>query len=206
MAMAELTPGSKRRNSRCPLTAAERSGWQSFAAKSWCCSFYPQDNTETCTAEAIDFSRYHDAFKAAGAVVLGISPDSLKKHANFRKKHGLTTPLVADEAREAIEAYGVWGEKTMFGRKYMGVIRSTFLIDRNGKIARIWRSVRGFRPCGGGTRIREGALTLSRRGTICFQRRFMTEKHRENNMLRGVLLWMLGIPILIIILLWLFLR
>ena len=104
--------------------------------------FYPQDNTETCTAEAIDFSRYHDAFKAAGAVVLGISPDSLKKHANFRKKHGLTTPLVADEAREAIEAYGVWGEKTMFGRKYMGVIRSTFLIDRKGKIARIWRSVR----------------------------------------------------------------
>ena len=104
--------------------------------------FYPQDNTETCTAEAIDFSKFHDAFKKAGAVVIGVSPDSLKKHANFKKKHGLTTPLAADESREAIEAYGVWGEKTTFGRKYMGVIRSTFLIGRNGKIARIWRNVR----------------------------------------------------------------
>lgn len=104
--------------------------------------FYPQDNTETCTAEAIAFSKHRDAFDKAGAVVIGISPDSLKKHANFRKKHGLTTPLAADESREAIDAYGVWGEKTMFGRKYMGVIRSTFLIDRDGKIARVWRKVR----------------------------------------------------------------
>ena len=104
--------------------------------------FYPQDNTETCTAEAITFSKHRDAFDKAGAVVIGISPDSLKKHANFRKKHGLTTPLAADESREAIDAYGVWSEKTMFGRKYMGVIRSTFLIDRDGKIARVWRKVR----------------------------------------------------------------
>ena len=104
--------------------------------------FYPQDNTETCTAEAIDFSKFYAAFKKAGAVVIGVSPDSLKKHEKFKSKHGLAMPLVADEAREAIEAYGVWGEKTMFGRKYMGVVRSTFLIDRDGKIARIWRNVR----------------------------------------------------------------
>lgn len=104
--------------------------------------FYPQDDTETCTAEAIDFSRLNAAFGKAGAVVLGVSPDSLKKHEKFKKKHALTTPLVADEERHALEAYGVWGEKTMFGRKYMGVVRTTFLIDRGGRIARIWRKVR----------------------------------------------------------------
>jgi peroxiredoxin Q/BCP len=104
--------------------------------------FYPQDDTETCTAEAIDFSRLNAAFKKAGAVVIGISPDSLKKHEKFKKKHGLATHLAADESRQAIEGYGVWAEKTMFGRKYMGVVRSTFLIDRDGKIARVWRKVR----------------------------------------------------------------
>lgn len=104
--------------------------------------FYPQDDTPTCTAEAIDFSRLKASFEKAGAVVLGISPDSLKKHAKFASKHGLATPLVADEAREAIEAYGVWAEKSMFGRKYMGVVRTTVLIDREGRIARIWRKVR----------------------------------------------------------------
>ncbi len=104
--------------------------------------FYPQDDTETCTAEAIDFSRLNAAFEDAEAVVIGISPDGLAKHEKFRKKHGLTVVLAADEARAAIAAYGVWAEKTMFGRKYMGVVRSTFLIDRNGRIARIWRTVR----------------------------------------------------------------
>ncbi len=104
--------------------------------------FYPKDDTSGCTAEAQDFQRLKGAFAEAATDVIGVSPDSLKKHANFRKKHGLTTPLAADESREAIEAYGVWGEKTMFGRKYMGVIRSTFLIGPNGKIARIWRNVR----------------------------------------------------------------
>ena len=142
MAMAELTPGVEAPQFTLPADGGGTVRLAELRGKIVVLFFYPQDNTETCTAEAIDFSRYHDAFKAAGAVVLGISPDSLKKHANFRKKHGLTTPLVADEAREAIEAYGVWGEKTMFGRKYMGVIRSTFLIDRAGKIARIWRNVR----------------------------------------------------------------
>lgn len=140
--MAELTPGVEAPQFTLPADGGGTVRLAELRGKIVVLFFYPQDNTETCTAEAIDFSGYHDAFKAAGAVVLGISPDSLKKHANFKKKHGLTTPLVADEAREAIEAYGVWGEKTMFGRKYMGVIRSTFLIDRKGKIARIWRNVR----------------------------------------------------------------
>ena len=142
MAMAELKAGVEAPQFTLPADGGGTVRLAELRGKIVVLFFYPQDNTETCTAEAIDFSRYHDAFKTAGAVVLGISPDSLKKHANFRKKHGLTTPLVADEAREAIGAYGVWGEKTMFGRKYTGVIRSTFLIDRKGKIARIWRSVR----------------------------------------------------------------
>lgn len=140
--MAELTPGDDAPDFSLPADGGETVRLTELRGKIVVLFFYPQDNTETCTAEAIAFSKFHDAFRKAGAVVIGISPDSLKKHANFRKKHGLTTPLAADESRETIEAYGVWGEKTMFGRKYMGVIRSTFLIDRDGKIARIWRKVR----------------------------------------------------------------
>lgn len=140
--MAELTPGDDAPQFSLPEDGGGKVRLTELRGKIVVLFFYPQDNTETCTAEAIDFSKFHDAFKEAGAVVIGISPDSLKKHANFRKKHGLTTPLAADESREAIEAYGVWGEKMMFGRKYMGVIRSTFLIDREGKIKRIWRKVR----------------------------------------------------------------
>jgi peroxiredoxin Q/BCP len=104
--------------------------------------FYPQDNTETCTAEAIDFSALKPDFDRAGAVIIGVSPDTAKKHDKFKAKYGLAMPLASDEARETIDAYGVWGEKTLFGRKYMGVVRSTFLIDRQGKVARIWSKVR----------------------------------------------------------------
>ena len=104
--------------------------------------FYPQDDTETCTAEAIAFSALSPAFGEAGAGIVGISPDSAKKHGKFKAKHGLSVRLAADEARQAIEAYGVWGEKTTFGRTYMGVERTTFLIDGRGRIARIWRKVR----------------------------------------------------------------
>jgi peroxiredoxin Q/BCP len=140
--MAELTPGDDAPLFLLPIEDGGMVRLAELRGKIVVLFFYPQDNTETCTAEAIDFSRHRDAFTEAGAIVIGISPDSLKKHAHFRKKHGLTTTLAADEAREAIEAYGVWGEKTMFGRKYMGVVRSTFLIDREGKIDRIWRKVR----------------------------------------------------------------
>lgn len=140
--MAELTPGDDAPQFSLPADGGGEVRLTELRGKIVVLFFYPQDNTQTCTVEAIDFSKFNDAFREAGAVVIGISPDSLKKHANFRKKHGLTTPLAADESREAIKAYGVWGEKTMFGRKYMGVIRSTFLIDRDGKIARIWRKVR----------------------------------------------------------------
>lgn len=104
--------------------------------------FYPQDNTPTCTLQAIDFSSKAAAFKKAGAIVIGVSPDSVKSHDRFCFRHNLTIPLVADEEHKAVDAYGVWREKTTFGRTYMGVVRSTFLIDKDGKIAGMWDNVR----------------------------------------------------------------
>jgi thioredoxin-dependent peroxiredoxin len=104
--------------------------------------FYPKDNTSGCTAEAIAFSGLKDKFEAAGAVVIGVSPDSAASHDKFRKKHDLAVALAADPERTTIEAYGVWKEKSMYGRKYFGVERSTFLIDRKGRIAKIWRKVK----------------------------------------------------------------
>ncbi len=104
--------------------------------------FYPKDNTSGCTAEAIDFTALKDAFEKADAVVIGVSPDTVRKHANFRAKHDLGILLAADTDKEVVQAYGVWKEKSMYGRKYMGVERSTFLIDREGRIARVWRKVR----------------------------------------------------------------
>ncbi len=104
--------------------------------------FYPKDETSGCTAEAIAFSGLRNQFDAAGAAVIGVSPDSAASHDRFRKKHNLAVALAADPERKAIEAYGVWKEKSMYGRKYVAVERSTFLIDRQGRIARIWRKVK----------------------------------------------------------------
>jgi thioredoxin-dependent peroxiredoxin len=103
--------------------------------------FYPKDDTTACTTEAQDFSRLKGAFEAAGAVVIGMSPDSIKKHAKFRAKQGLTVELLADETTGTLQAYGVWAEKSMYGRKYLGVVRTTLLINANGKIARLWEKV-----------------------------------------------------------------
>lgn len=113
-----------------------------FADQAVVVYFYPKDDTAGCTSEAIDFSRLKPEFEKAGAVVIGISPDSAKKHDKFKAKHELTVALAADEERKVIEAYGVWVEKQMYGRSYMGVERATFLIDRDGRIAEIWRKVR----------------------------------------------------------------
>jgi len=104
--------------------------------------FYPQDDTTSCTQEAISFSQLKPEFEKAGAVVIGLSPDSMKKHDKFKSKYSLTIDLAADEERKAIEAYHLWVEKSMYGRKYMGVERATFLIGSDGRIARIWRKVR----------------------------------------------------------------
>jgi peroxiredoxin Q/BCP len=104
--------------------------------------FYPKDDTSGCTLEALDFTALKSDFDALGATVIGISPDSVKAHCKFRDKHGLGIMLAADEERQAIDAYGVWAEKSMYGRKYMGVDRSTFLVGRDGRIAREWRGVK----------------------------------------------------------------
>jgi thioredoxin-dependent peroxiredoxin len=104
--------------------------------------FYPQDDTTSCTQEAISFSRLKQEFAKAGAVVIGLSPDSAKKHDKFKSKYDLTIDLAADEERKVIEAYNLWVEKSMYGRRYMGVERATFLIGSDGRIAKIWRKVR----------------------------------------------------------------
>ncbi len=104
--------------------------------------FYPKDDTSGCTAEAKGFTCLADAFKRTGAEVVGISPDSPASHRKFRDKYDLGVHLLADEERKAAEAYGVWVEKSMYGRKYMGIERSTFLVDGAGNIAKIWRKVK----------------------------------------------------------------
>ncbi|WP_248448798.1 peroxiredoxin [Sinorhizobium meliloti] len=104
--------------------------------------FYPKDDTKACTEEAISFSALAKEFQEAGIALVGISPDSAKSHDRFTKKHGLTVTLGADEDKAAANAYGVWVEKSMYGRKYMGVERTTFLIDRQGVISRVWEKVK----------------------------------------------------------------
>ncbi|KSV66010.1 peroxiredoxin [Ensifer adhaerens] len=104
--------------------------------------FYPKDDTQACTLEAISFSEFADDFAAAGIALIGLSPDSVKKHDRFAKKHNLTVPLAADEEKSVVEAYGVWVEKMMYGRKYMGVERSTFLIGADGVVVRVWEKVK----------------------------------------------------------------
>jgi peroxiredoxin Q/BCP len=113
-----------------------------LAGKTIVLYFYPKDDTSGCTAEAIAFNALREEFDAAGAVVLGVSPDSVASHAKFKRKHDLSLTLAADESRTALEAYGVWGEKSMYGRKYMGVERATFLIGPDRRLARVWRKVK----------------------------------------------------------------
>lgn len=103
---------------------------------------YPKDDTEACTKEAIAFNGLRREFAAADTDIVGISPDPVKRHDRFKAKYQLAIPLVADETRAMLEAYGLWVEKSMYGRKYMGVERTTFLIDRDGCIARIWPKVK----------------------------------------------------------------
>lgn len=104
--------------------------------------FYPKDDTPGCTVEANDFTKLNGDFDKADALVIGISKDSLKSHEKFRDKHCLSFPLGADETGSVCEAYGTWIEKSMYGKKYMGIQRDTFLIGKDGKIAQLWRKVK----------------------------------------------------------------
>ena len=104
--------------------------------------FYPKDDTTGCTREAQDFTALADAFEKRGTWILGVSKDSPAKHARFVDKYGLKVRLATDEDGSACEAFGTWIEKSLYGRKYMGIDRATFLIDRDGTIHRIWRKVK----------------------------------------------------------------
>jgi peroxiredoxin Q/BCP len=113
-----------------------------FAGRKLVLYFYPKDDTSGCTAEALQFSALADAFAAADATVLGVSKDSVASHVKFAAKHGLAVRLAADPEGGTVEAYGAWVEKSMYGRKYMGIDRSTFLIGRDGQVAALWRKVK----------------------------------------------------------------
>ncbi|MEO7410908.1 MAG: peroxiredoxin [Sphingomicrobium sp.] len=104
--------------------------------------FYPKDDTSGCTREAQDFTELADQFKAAGAKVVGISRDEMKKHDKFIAKYELAVPLIADTDGTISDAFGTWVEKSMYGRKYMGMERATFLIDADGRVVRAWRKVK----------------------------------------------------------------
>jgi peroxiredoxin Q/BCP len=113
-----------------------------FKGKKLVLYFYPKADTSGCTAEAKDFTRLYKDFEKAGVAVVGVSADPVKKQDAFKAKHDLATPLASDESHEMLAAYGVWGEKSMYGRKYMGINRTTVLIGPDGRIVRIWPKVK----------------------------------------------------------------
>jgi peroxiredoxin Q/BCP len=104
--------------------------------------FYPKDDTPGCTTEGIAFSALKKKFDAAGTVVIGVSKDSVEKHCKFRDKHNLTVRLLSDEDGKMLEAYGVWAEKSLYGRKFMGINRTTLLIDEKGVVRKVWPKVK----------------------------------------------------------------
>jgi peroxiredoxin Q/BCP len=138
----DLSPGD-----RAPAVSLPTDGGGSIAlsklkGKKVVLYFYPKDDTPGCTKEAIAFTSLIGAFRKAGAEVIGVSKDSAAKHDKFKAKHDLKVTLAADPEGKVVEAYGVWVEKTLYGKKYMGIDRSTFLIDEKGVIRQIWRKVR----------------------------------------------------------------
>ena len=140
--MSELDEGTAAPQFDLPRDGGGNVSLTDMAGKKVVLYFYPKDATSGCTTEAIDFTALASEFAKAGAVVIGLSPDSVKAHDKFIAKHDLGVILASDEEKSVLEAYGVWKEKSMYGRKYMGVERSTFIIDGNGKIAKVWRKVK----------------------------------------------------------------
>ncbi len=138
---SELVAGAK-----APAFTLDRDGGTSVSLKDFkggnlVLYFYPKADTPGCTKEAIEFSRLRASFAKAGTEILGVSADPVKAQDKFKSKHKLTIALGSDELKAMLEAYGAWGEKSMYGRKYMGVLRKTFLIGADGRIVRIWPKV-----------------------------------------------------------------
>lgn len=140
--MPELKPGDKAPDFNLPADNGETLCLEDFKGRTLVLYFYPKDDTSGCTAQACDFNAQLPAFEKLDTVVLGVSRDSLTSHEKFSQKFDLTFPLLSDEDGTMCEAYGVWVEKSMYGRKYMGIDRSTFLIGADGTIRAVWRKVK----------------------------------------------------------------
>ncbi|RTM13451.1 MAG: peroxiredoxin [Bradyrhizobiaceae bacterium] len=141
-AKSGLTEGQKAPTFRLPRDGGEVVTLADYAGQKLVLFFYPRADTPGCTKEAIDFTRLAGAFAAAGTAVLGISADPLKAQEKFRDKHNLGVPLISDERHQMLEAYGAWGEKSMYGKSFLGILRTTVLVGADGKVAKIWRNVR----------------------------------------------------------------
>ena len=135
-------PGDKAPDFKLPDDSGTNRTLKSFLGKKLVLYFYPKDDTSGCTKEAVDFNGLKRDFEKAGAVIIGVSPDSTASHLKFKTKHKLDLDLISDEAKSVLEAYGVWTEKSMYGRSYMGVERTTFLIGPDGRITEVWNKVR----------------------------------------------------------------
>jgi peroxiredoxin Q/BCP len=140
--MAIPQAGSKAPDFQLPDHTGKTVSLSQFAGKNVVLYFYPKDDTPGCTVEACNFRDEHSALEKAGAVVLGVSPDTTKSHEKFATKFSLPFPLLADTDHKIAEAYGAWGEKTNYGRTFMGIIRSTFLIDPQGVVKHVWPKVK----------------------------------------------------------------
>jgi thioredoxin-dependent peroxiredoxin len=142
MSVRELNPGDPAPDFDLAADGGRRISLSSLKGKPVVLYFYPKDDTSGCTAEAQAFTKEAKSFSDAGAVVIGVSKDSPASHDKFKAKYDLKVTLVADEDTKTAEAYGVWVEKSMYGRRYMGMERATFLIDGRGKIRQVWRKVK----------------------------------------------------------------
>lgn len=140
--MTNLKVGDKAPDFEGVNQSGEKIGLTDFRGKKLILYFYPKDNTPGCTAESCNLNENYDAWLAKGFDVVGVSPDSEKSHRNFIEKFGLRFNLIADTEKKILQAYGAWGEKSMYGRKYMGVLRTTFVIDENGVIEEIFTKVK----------------------------------------------------------------
>lgn len=140
--MTDLAEGDKAPAFTLPADGGGKVGLKDFKGRSLVLYFYPKDDTSGCTREAIDFTGLAKDFGRAGAAVVGCSRDSVESHDRFKRKHKLNVALAADAEGAVCAAYGVWVEKSLYGRKYMGIERATFLIDGSGRIRRIWRKVK----------------------------------------------------------------
>jgi thioredoxin-dependent peroxiredoxin len=141
-AVPTLAEGARAPSFHLPRDGGSAVSLADYAGQKLVVFFYPRADTPGCTREAIDFTRLKDAFAAAGTAVIGVSGDTPKAQEAFRNKHQLSVPLASDEKHEMLAAYGAWGEKSMYGRTFEGILRTTVLIGADGRIVKVWRNVR----------------------------------------------------------------